>query len=276
MSLTRTNAAQMAAETCAILQQGHYDGPDGSIVTIGEAVERATNSTSEYPDGSALPDWSAEFEATGIEVINTTTTDAARKLHEDGLNPVALNFASARNPGGGFLSGARAQEESLCRGSGLYHCLQGRAYYEIHRSLRTTMYTSYALYSPAVPVIRDEAGDLLEQPWPLAFITAAAPNAGALRQHGQFDEAAVVAAFEARIRKVLTIGAGHGHEAIVLGAWGCGAFQNDPKVVAPLFERILREDFAGAFRKVVIAVLDGTRERKFIEPFEMAFGQQSL
>jgi uncharacterized protein (TIGR02452 family) len=96
-----------------------------------------------------------------------------------GLRPVALNFASATSPGGGFLSGARAQEECLARCSGLYACLADNPMYGFHRARRDALYSDYAVYSPDVPVFRSEdpAGTLLDEPWLCSFIT------GRLRHH---------------------------------------------------------------------------------------------
>ena len=93
--------------------------------------------------------------------MNDTTLAAARALVADGFKPVALNFASARNPGGGFLNGARAQEESLCRASALYACINGNAMYRHHAPLPGGFYTNYAIYSPAVPVFKDDDGHRL-------------------------------------------------------------------------------------------------------------------
>jgi uncharacterized protein (TIGR02452 family) len=123
-----------------------------------------------------------------------------------------------------------------------------------------------------VPVIRDESGELLDEPWPLAFITGAAPNAGALRNAGQYSREVVDATFEERIRKVLVIGAAHGHASIVLGAWGCGAFRNEAAEIAPIFGRVLRGEFAGTFQRVVFAVLDSTEDKRTIGPFAAEFG----
>jgi uncharacterized protein (TIGR02452 family) len=75
-----------------------------------------------------------------------------------------------------------------------------------------------------------------------------------------------------RIDRVLRIAAAHGHDAVVLGAWGCGVFGNDPRDVAGLFRQALDGPFAGVFARVVFAVTDWSPERRFIGPFERAFG----
>lgn len=205
---------------------------------------------------------------TAIEVINETTLSAAKRLIEIGLNPVALNFASATNPGGGFLNGARAQEEYLARSSCLYECLRNNPMYESHRAKYDPLYTDYAIYSPHVPVIRNDDGDLLEEPYTVSIVTAAAPNAKHVPV-SRYHE--IAPAMWQRILKVLSIGAVHGHESIVLGAWGCGAFGNDAKTVAELFRQTLSENFKGAYQRVIFAIVDWSIERKFIGPFENAF-----
>src|SRR5262249_43635470 len=195
----------------------------------------------------------------------------ARRLVEEGRNVVALNFASATHPGGGFLTGSRAQEESLARSSGLYACLAGQPMYAFHQGRRDPLYTSYALYSPDVPVFRTDDGTLLEEPWRCSFITAAAVNAKAVLQRYPSRRPEIRQAMHERVHKVLAIAAVHGHDTLVLGAWGCGAFGNDAEEVAELFREALAERFLGVFATVVFAVTDWSRERHFIGPFVRAF-----
>jgi len=66
-------------------------------------------------------------------VTNETTLGTSLRLVERGLRPLALNFANGIHPGGGFLNGARAQEEALCRSSALYQTLVNDPMYEEHR-----------------------------------------------------------------------------------------------------------------------------------------------
>lgn len=133
------------------------------------------------------------------------------------------------------------------------------------------MYTNYAIYSPDVPIIRTDEGQLLEKPWLCSFITAPAPNAAAVLKWSPGRRPEIKLAFEERIHKVLSIALLHGHAAIVLGAWGCGAFGNDSREVAPLFARALSSSFQGVFSRVVFAITDWSKERRFISPFQEAF-----
>jgi uncharacterized protein (TIGR02452 family) len=179
-----------------------------------------------------------------------------------------LNFASGMHPGGGFLEGARAQEEYLARSTALFACLKDQSMYTFHRRLQDAMYTSYMIYSPAVPVFRSDDGSLLEEPYAVGVITAAAPNRAYLPNP---DEALIEQAFRQRIARLLWIGLQHGHTAIVLGAWGCGSFGNDSKMVSRVFGECLEGDFRGTYARVVFAVLDWSEEKHFIVPFEEVF-----
>src|SRR5205085_9829654 len=113
---------------------------------------------------------------------------------------------------------------------------------------------------------------LLDEPDLGAFVTSPAVNVGAIRGNA---EERVRDEMKARVEKVLAIMAGHGHDAAVLGAWGCGVFKNDPELIAELFAKALRGKCAGAFAKVVFAVLDSSDEKHFIGPFAERFGPTS-
>jgi uncharacterized protein (TIGR02452 family) len=266
---SRSKAAGIAKDTIEILAAGRYQDRAGETVHLAHLLDVAKRGTLTYPPDEPLPKFTPAERVTAFDVVNDTTLEAARKLVAEGFRPVALNFASARHPGGGFLGGARAQEESLCRASGLYPCINGNAMYRHHAHTSGGFYTNYAIYSPDVPVIKDDEGNLLGSPYLCAFVTSPAVNVGALR--GDHKES-VRDEMRERVNKVLAIMAGHGHDAAVLGAWGCGVFKNDPEVIAELFAKALRGKFAGAFAKVVFAVLDSSDEKHFIGPFEGRFG----
>jgi uncharacterized protein (TIGR02452 family) len=261
----------MGREAVRILEAGCYATGAGDVVEIGELLQHAVAGTCSYPPGSSLSEVKAGEHQTRIEVVNETTLAAAMGLIEAGHRPAALNFASARHPGGGFRGGARAQEESLARASGLYACLVGNPMYALHDGLRDALYTDYAIYSPAVPVFRAEDGTLLPAPYLVAFITSPAVNAKVVLQRDRSRRPAIRAAMAARIQKVLAIAAAHGHDAVVLGAWGCGVFGNDCREVAELFHHALSNRFRGVFRRVVFAVVDWSEEQRFIGPFLKAF-----
>src|SRR5262249_23642965 len=129
-----------------------------------------------------------------------------------------LNFASAKNPGGGFLGGARAQEESLARTSGLYHSfLRCPGHYFAHRPGKTSLYSDRMIFSPDCPILRTDRGDWLDTPFVVSFITSPAPNAGAIHANEPSNAPKIPSVFRDRIGKLLALAAHHGCDALVLG-----------------------------------------------------------
>ncbi len=196
-----------------------------------------------------------------------------RDRFEAGAGPVGvLNFASARNPGGGYLRGARAQEEDLCRSALLYTSLvEAPDYYEAHRASGDLRYSHRVIVSPGVPVIRGEDGGLLARPYPVTFLTSPAPNAGQLALRAEGGGVDVRGVLAERAERVLAAAARHGIRALVLGAWGCGVFRNDPAEVAEAFELALAR-YGAAFDRVVFAVWDRTPVSPNRAAFEARFG----
>lgn len=283
----RTTRARIAQQTLTILADGAYIHPGvGQVSLRDELASARSRSVLVGPDDfdeifgrrdRMLRDRPVLPLAT--DVSNETTLHAARRLvqEEPGTRVLALNFASARHPGGGFLAGSQAQEESLARASALYPCLrQFRAMYDANTRLPSCLYTDHVIYSPDVPVFRDDEDALLERPYPVSFLTAPAVNAGALRRNEPDKVGQIERVMLARMEKVLSLAVVHGHDVLVLGAWGCGVFANDPERVAGWFHRHLAGGgtFRQAFRKVVFAVLDRTEDRSTIRPFERLFGQR--
>lgn len=271
-TIDRGKAKAQGQEAVRIIHAGGYAAPDSRTVNIADALAESVQGTVSYPPDSLLPAFQVLGLDTQFEVTNETTLSAARRLVLEGLNPVALNFASAKHPGGGFLGGARAQEESLCRSSGLYACVVNDGMYRQHAGTRGGFYTNHAIYSPDVPVFRDDDGDLLGEPYRCAFVTSPAVNAGTYLGEGKGKQPDVTREMRERVRKVLHVMAGHGHDAAVLGAWGCGVFRNDPEVIANLFHDALATRFAGVFKRIVFAILDWSDEKRFIGPFAERFG----
>ncbi len=264
----RVLAAQYGREAVVIGECGHYRAPSGLTVDIKALLCSAIQGTVSYPPNVSVSGGNGGQHDTIIEVVNETTLSAGKRLMESGCHPVLLNFASATNPGGGFLNGARAQEEYLARSSCLYACIRSSAMYAFHRANNDPLYTDYLIYSPGVPIIRDDNGSLLEVPYTIAMITCAAVNASRLAAERSLE---IGPAMMRRICKVLSVGIAHSHDGIVLGAWGCGAFGNDGHEIARLFHDALSNKFKGAYRRVIFAIVDWSPERRFIGPFEEQF-----
>lgn len=276
--MNRQHRAQIAQETQIILETGAYMLPDGRTISLRADLERACAGTVCYQPEMyqallaglvALPE-----PTTVVQVLNCTTLAAARMLAAQFPSVACLNFASAKNPGGGFLSGSQAQEESLARASGLYATLRTQPeFYEQHRRLRTSLYSDRVIFSPGVPVFRDDADRLIAEPWQTAFLTAAAVNAGAVRQNEPRQIGRVVPVMEQRTRMVLAVAAARGCEALVLGAWGCGVFRNEPATIAALFQRVLAEPiFQRRFKHVAFAIYDTAPQPATFAAFQRLLG----
>jgi uncharacterized protein (TIGR02452 family) len=266
--ISRELAAEYGRQAVQITESGEYRTSSGRVVKIAEMVRRSIDGTVSYPPGQPFQESKRGNHQTQITVENKTTVEAARRLIAQGCHPVVLNFASATHPGGGFLGGARAQEEYLARSSGLYACISNNVMYAYHRSRRDPLYTNYVIYSPEVPVFRSDDGSLLDEPYTVGMITSPAVNANKMisARKGEIGPAMWL-----RILKVLSVGLNHGHDSIVLGAWGCGAFGNDGHEIAALFQKALGQNFKGVYRQVIFAIVDWSRERRFIGPFQEAF-----
>ncbi len=259
-------ALALGRSAVAAARDGHYRTENGREVDWSEAVRIARDAKRSIPPDAPLPQRPEHrFPETRVTVANETTLGAARRLTDTGLRPLALNFANGVHPGGGFLNGARAQEEVLCRSSALHATLEDDEMYEAHRRRQDEESSDWAILSPDVPVFRKDDGTTLDTPWPLSIITCAAPYARHVGQPRSGD------LLRQRIDRVLDIARAYGYDTLVLGAWGCGAFGNDPITTARDFRAALEGDFRGSFREVVFAITDWSPERRFLGPFRDVF-----
>ena len=154
----------------------------------------------------------------------------------------------------------------LCRSSALYLTLDGDPMYAAHREGPPDESSDWAILSPDVPVFRRDDGTPLPQPWVTSFITSAAPYAPRVGQPRSAD------LLHRRIERVLAIAHAYGFDTLILGAWGCGAFANDPTRTARDFRTSLETTFDGAFRQVTFAIADWSPDRRFLGPFRDVFG----
>lgn len=275
--MKRNNRVEIAKETIEILEQGFYRTASGEMVEIKNEVESAVKNSRLFRPA----DFPAEFELnkafaeTNYSVTDETTIDAIRHVckEDENANPFVLNFASAKNPGGGFLSGAQAQEESLARSSALYSSLTANfEMYEYNRRHSTPFYSDYLIYSPQVPVFRHDDGSFFEKPFLASFLTAPAVNAGVVKQKQSDKIDLIETVNRERARKLLWVANQNNHKLLVLGAWGCGVFQNEPKMIASIFADLLNGEFSGCFERIVFAVYDTSTSKRafnaFVERFD--------
>ncbi len=277
MSLTGT-----AQETLQILERGEFVSGNGNIVNFSAEQRMAEKNTKLYRSAEVtdlldkiIP--SDRQSNLVIEVTEETTQVAAHRLvtSEGCQDLVLLNFASARNPGGGFVNGAKAQEEDLARCSGLYPCLLTQPeYYEVNRAQDSLLYNDYLIYSPQVPWIRVRNRELLDRYFLASVITAPAPNAGQVLRWDSNAMPEIETALRQRAGYVLAVAQDNGHRSLLLGAWGCGVFRNDPRMVADAFGWWLESPrFQGCFDRVVFSIYDSSKNRDTLKAFKDRFIQ---
>ncbi|MEN7549242.1 TIGR02452 family protein [Rapidithrix thailandica] len=274
----RNRRAQIARETLDLFEKGSYTNNKGLSVNIADQLHFSVEETLHLqPEDFKYLPLEGQMVNTTFEIHNETTLEAAyRLIHQEKQDGVAaLNFASAKNPGGGFLNGSQAQEESLARASGMYLCQTAHMeMYETNRKNNSCLYSDHMLYSPKVPVIRNDEDQLLDTPYLLSIITAPAVNTGCLVQHQRMDELQKVdAVMLERTRKLLTLALSQNHSTLILGAWGCGVFRNDPVKIAGYFKSLLKDggDFENRFQRIVFAVLDPSKNQEIFKAFESTF-----
>jgi uncharacterized protein (TIGR02452 family) len=231
----------------SILNAGFYTSPSRRPVNIGPSVQACVANSklvSERVDvarGSGRP--------CRIEVTDETVFAASQRLSQRFPRTVAiLNFASATKPGGGFQNGAQAQEESIARASALFPSIaRHTAFYQTGH--RPPLHSDQMIYSPAVPFFRDDSGTLLENYFEVSIITAAAVKADECSgaERGRIEEV-----MRQRMRKVIALAIREGNRALVLGAFGCGVFRNDPNVVARIWYDLLVNEKLGQHLELVV------------------------
>jgi uncharacterized protein (TIGR02452 family) len=271
--MNRNQNALIANETVKILEQGFYNNNKWQRIDIKDALQHCKEQNKLYtPEelSTLLDSLEPDSRQTEIGVTGETSLEAAKRLTDDSNEKViCLNFASAKNPGGGFLGGAQAQEESLARSSGLYaSLLTQKQFYDFHSKQGNLLYSDHMIYSPAVPVFRHDDGELLESPYALSFITSAAPNAGAIAKNTPQRSKEVHGVLQQRGAKVLALAVSLGYKRIILGAWGCGVFRNSPEEVAGVFKGLLEGQFKNSFEQVTFAVFDSSKEQNTLRAFK--------
>ena len=269
--MNRSERADLAAATLQILAQGYYVNNLGERIEMADQVDQCRARSACFdPEQLAALERAVVDErltrhapavASSIVVVNETTLEGASSLVGQGQyqRVGVLNFASAKRPGGGFLNGSAAQEEVLARSSALYASLtQHPDFYAHHRRIKNGAYSDRMIYSPGCPVFRDDSGTLLDAPYLVDFVTSPAPNAGAMGKRRGRSSERITAILRQRASKVLALACSMGCDALVLGAWGCGVFRNDPNVVAGVFGELLTEDgpYRGCFKIVRFSIYD--------------------
>ena len=194
------------------------------------------------------------------------------------------NFASATNPGGGVKRGSNAQEECLCRCSGLYVCLSTQTmldgFYSPHRQAHNPIYNDDIIYTPAVKVFKTDTAQpeiMNASDWyDVDVITCAAPNLRVQNNYNgkssynnvkKMTNEELLKLHEKRLKRILDIALSENNETIILGAFGCGAFKNDPQIVAQAAKNVIRE-YLYSFKNIEFAVYCSPRDDRNYRIFD--------
>ena len=206
-----------------------------------------------------------------IIVSGKRSLEAAESYAKQGKKVCVLNFASATNPGGGVVHGSSAQEESICRCTTLYPCLNTREmwgeFYNPHRSTNSPLYNDDCIYTPEVCIFKSDISfpEIMPEDkwWYADIITCAAPNlrekpnnamnpcAGS--EAAKISEPELEKLLTSRIERIFKLAVKNENQVLILGAFGCGAFKNPPKVVARVFHKVM-EKYIRYFETIEYAV----------------------
>lgn len=220
-----------------------------------------------------------------IYVTTNRTMEAAADYY--GNKIAVLNFASATTPGGGVRKGSSAQEEALCRVSNLYLCLTDKklweSFYQKNRDAKNNIHTDDIIYTPDVMVIKNDDYKTLQESdyFRVDVITCAAPNLREVpansfnRDEGepiQLSDEELYKVHYKRAIKIMEVACANNVEVLILGAFGCGAFRNNPKVVAKAYKDAV-EHFRHAFKEIEFAVYCPPKDPTNYNEFRAAFNQ---
>ena len=254
---------------------------------LQKAIVTTRKSQKLYLEADVIPDPVKRYGKQAKVIVSGKRTLEAASAYK-GKRTCILNFASATNPGGGVVHGSSAQEEALCRCSTLYFMLDTdelmRDFYIPHRKAGNALYNDDLLYSPGVYAIKSDISypkRLSEDKWyKVNVITCAAPNLREKpsnmmnpdggKQVAKISEGDLSVLLEKRIRRIFAVAAADGNEVLILGAFGCGAFRNPPKIVAKAFHKVF-EEYEDCFDTVEFAVYHTQYETENHKAFQTEF-----
>lgn len=297
----RENELNMFADTEAICKQGYYEIKGEKLPSLKYRVD-LKHSKLELEQATVFIDnrlsavVNGVDEFTGEDIIltplighkctfsceNTDTFAMVQKLINTGKSGVlALNNASPVNPGGGVRKGARAQEEDLCRKSTLLMSLESEdafEYYDYNRGLNNFNGSDACIISPNVEVIKDTDGNKLSNTFTCAVLTCAAPKVN--RGFNGLSKGQYIELVRNRIYVMLKVSAYMGYRNLVLGAWGCGAYGNDAKLISNIFYEAITDfkycscTIDELFESINFAVLDKTQDKYNFREFNRNFRER--
>ena len=255
---------------------------------LSASVDAAKKNTTVYYEDDYPVFDASQIRNMKITVSGDRSYQAAMRLHKEnpGAKIAVMNFANAFHAGGGVTKGSGAQEECLCRTSTLYPLLDRRtlrdSFYKHHRDLNTPKASDSLVYTEGVVICKTDT-DLPErmpkEDWvSVDVITIAAPDLRSKsNQHAELvgngtymNDAELFGYHVKRAMHMLTCAAAKKADILVLGAFGCGAFENNPRVVARAY-KIALEEFPKVFDQVEFAILLPTTGSVNYDVFKSVF-----
>jgi uncharacterized protein (TIGR02452 family) len=288
-------------QTRDLYHKGAYQ-TEGTVVLLDKDLMKKTQENTVVYNASETPPIPPSQKTPGlvtqVTVENTDTVTATRHVMDKGAKkPVLLNLANAYSAGGGVLTGCTAQEEELCRCSTLLHAIgenerlaalppEGSAYV-----YKQPIPQGGVVYSPNVQFFRGtraEGYPLWKTPMQAGVISAAGPDLRTKSKESAISLTEYKKIVTTTIESILRVAAANHHDAVVLGAIGCGAFRNPdwekkqltdkngpktiPELVSSLFKEVLEKDeFKEVFKEISFGIFDQTPKKEVISPFVTTF-----
>ena len=256
--------------TIKLSGKGSYTTEDGEYIAL-KNIDKLISDSCFYSEEFSIGAEEAIESSTVVDVVNADCLEEGIRLLDMGYNPAILNMANRQNPGGGVINGAGAQEETIFRRTNLFLSLYQYASYAEKYGLKKSghqypMDRNFGgIYSPNVSIFREceaKGYKLMSQPREVSFITVAGINHPELDNKGMIIPELINVA-KNKIRTILRIGLKHGHDSLVLGALGCGAFRNPPRHIARLFHEVIEEqEFKNKYKDIVFAILEDHNSHK--------------
>jgi uncharacterized protein (TIGR02452 family) len=230
-------------------------------------VEKMQNETVVFDKLTPL-DFPGPYASTQIKVFDSDSLEVAQLLQKNGYHPLVLNFANKTKAGGGVIRGAQAQEEALFRRSSYYLGLDIKYNDVLHKKLKGKYLVPEfgAVYTPYVQIIRgtEKEGYPFIKAFEVDFVASAAYNLSSRDFDAPKNTLDYCKGMKEKMRTILRLSAITNHDAVVLGAFGCGAFKNNPAVVSKLFQEVIQEpEFQNHFRFIAFAILNGKKNDNY-------------
>lgn len=272
----RNLRAKVFQHTVAVVKKGYYTIEGEKYILPKEDALSMIKDTCYYDKPFDVKTYPSSNDETIIIVKNSDCLTIAKDLQDKGYNIAVLNMASRQNPGGGVVSGAGAQEENLFRRTNLFLSMFQFARYanqygiKMHQKQYPLDREFGGIYTPKATVFRGEEKDgypmLGTNSFHMSFISVPSINHPDLKDETHLADN-MIEGTKNKMRTILRIGLLNGHDSLVLGALGCGAFCNPPSHIARLFHEVFEEhEFKNKYRLICFAILDDHNSHKSHNP----------